>query len=785
MNTDTPDRTGTRSDNEPENGAITLDLSSLSSLRSEEKNKETVQNASDKLTYDTVVQMLDSNEIGIEEGLTLLKKEADNGCIRSRLHLGQLYGDESSEFYNPALAFECFETAAEQNSGKGYYMLGLCFHVGLGCEKDENRSLDCFLKGAELGNSDCICSLGICREFGIGCPVNYEIAVGLYQQAADLGNVTAINNLGGCYYYGHGVPQDKERAIELYEKAAELGNAGAKCRLGICKETGDGCERDRAAAFEYYQSAAESNNAVALYHLALAYDKGIGTEQNFANAYKCYEKSALAGYAPAMYEAGMMNKNGRGTKKDLSLAYKMFSAAATFGNPDAEYEVGNCLLNGLGTVRNHENAYTHYLMASMNDPNNPKAAFKLGLCKLKGIGTEANEKEAFEWFSKGAELGSKGAMYMKGECLFYGVGTEEDKSSAVTCFTQAASYEYEDIDRVIPSILALAECYKKGLGVEQNHDAALELYRKATEYGDSDAWFLMGQAILSGVGIKAEYGSARNCFLRAARKEHIPSMKMLGWFADEGKGIAVNKKDACKWYTLAINKKLDASPSLFDFPNRYREKVEYEMQMKLEAQYRLGILLPRHNGTVNDYTQGFEYVALAASLNYMPAQTEITKIYVHGGDLKSYYESPLSDTNAPFENGSHTPDKATLSEAMNRLGDAMFNGSGVVRKNLIAAARCYKIAAELGNVESAYSYGWCLRHGQGVRENNVEAVKWLKLAADKGNVNAAFSYGLCCEEGSGVDIKNRREALSYYRKAAASGHAEAMQRYIKLSEQDD
>jgi TPR repeat protein len=484
-----------------------------------------------------------------------------------------------------------------------------------------------------------------------------------------------------------------------------------------------------------------------------------------------------------MYEAGIMSKLGRGTKNDYTVAYKMFSAAAAAGISYAKYEIGNCLFNGLGTVRNREQAYSHYLSAFRDGENNPKAAFMLGLCCLKGHGTELNEADAYEWFRKGAELGSRGAVYMKGECLFFGVGTEENKAAAVECYRRAISYEYDTADRITPPILALAQCYEKGLGVIKNPEEAMELYRKAAEFGDPDAWHLMGYATLSGIGVKAEYAAARNCFLRAARKESISAMKMMGWFADEGKGIPVNKKDACKWYTMVINKKLDSRPSLFDFPNRYRERVQSEMSAKLEAQYRLGILLPRIGGDFDSYVKGFEHLAQAASLDYAPAQTEVAKIYVHGGDLKNYYESPFSKPDAPFEDGSSTPDKATLSNAMNKLGDAMFDGSGIARKNPAAAARCYKISAELGCVDACYSYGWCLRHGQGVRENNAEAVKWLKLAADKGNANAAFSYGLCCEEGSGLDMKNKREALSYYRKAAASGHTEAMERYIKLSEQ--
>ena len=93
-------------------------------------------------------------------------------------------------------------------------------------------------------------------------------------------------------------------------------------------------------------------------------------------------------------------------------------------------------------------------------------------------------------------------------------------------------------------------------------------------------------------------------------------------------------------------------------------------------------------------------------------------------------------------------------------------------------------AAELGHPDGAYSYGWCLRHGVGVHENDAEAVKWLKMAADKGHADAAYSYGLACEEGTSTGVKNKREALYYYRLAAGRGVREAAEHFAKLSERE-
>ena len=778
----------TDSDLNTDDVGFSLDLSSLKEEESpaEEEVTADLEAAGESLYYKTL-SAIENGEINLETGIMLLKKSASDGCALAWIYLGKMYSDANSAMTNPALAFDCFSGAADLDDVEGYYNLGRCYSEGYGCEKNEELALENFLKGANLGCDKCICALGICSEFGIGREADYRVAAALYAKAAESENAVAINNLAGCYFYGHGVEQDKEKAVSLFQKASELGNSGAECRLGICCETGDGCPIDLKSAFNHYSIAAQNGNPVAAYRLALCYDKGIGTGQNYAHAFIWYCKAAEAGNSQAMYEAGMMYKNGRGTKKDESSAYKMFSAAAASGFANAEHEVGNCYFEGIGTVRNRNLAFIKYTRAYEVDSGNSAAAFKLGLCHLKGLGTKKNAASAFEWFCRGDELGSPAATYMKGECYFYGVGVEENKEEAFKCYDKAVSYDYDyaDTSRTVPATLALARCLELGLGTEQDHRRALELYKGASETGDAEAMYLTGCAIVAGVGMKAEYAAARIYFLRAARKGHVPAMLTMGTFADEGKGVQKNSGDAQRWYTKTVNSQIARAPELYEFPHRFEEALKTTVLAKTEAEYRLGKLLARTEPSAQSYVKAFEHIAIAASMDYEPAQTEIAKIYANGGDLKAYFEGPFSKIGAKFDNGESTPDDQTLGEALNKLGNALFDGTGMTAKNESAAARCYKMAAEIGNNDARYSYGWCLRHGVGVRENNAEAVKWLKLAADKGNSNAAYSYGLCCEEGSETGIKNRREALRYYRMAAAQGHPEAAQRYVKLADDEE
>ena len=724
-----------------------------------------------------------SGEMRAEEAIEIFAKLAENGYAEAWLYLGELYSEDAS-VYDPASAFECFSNAAQADIAEGYYRLGTCYADEFGCEKDEAKAVECFLTGAEKEHVGCMRALGICREHGIGCSIDYEMAAKLYSMASELGDATAINNLGGCYFYGHGVHQSKELAVELYERAAMLGSANAACRLGLCKEKGEGCERDAVRAFECYQKAAAAGNATAQYHLAVCYDKGIGTEQNLVLAFEAYSAAAKAGCAQATYEVGLRCRHGKGTRKDQDTAYRMFSAAAEAGIPAAEYEVGNCYFEGSGTVRNRELAYQRYLNAFEMDEANAKAAYKIGLCNLRGLGTEKDEKSAFEWFCRGDELGSRGAAYMMGECCFFGVGIDEDRPRAVECYERSLSYANEYKERTISALLALAQCLEHGYGVERDSRRALTLYKQAAEFGSEEAMYRTGRAILAGVGMKAEYPAARTYILRAARKGYVPAITMMGIFADEGKGIPQNRKDAKQWYLKALNSPPDKKLKLYEFPERTHRELEVRKEAEIEAHYRLGMLTARIEPSAQAYISSVEYIALAASLGHEGAQTEMSKIYVHGGDLKSYFESPFSREDALFENGDAEPSREILGAAMNKLGDAMYDGKSMVKKNEAAAARCYRIAAELGNTDACYNYGWCLRHGVGVRENDAESIKWLKLAADKGNSNAAYSYGLCCEEGAGSGVKNKREALFYYRIAAAAGHAEAAKRYLELTSKE-
>ena len=759
-------------------------------MRSLEEDEEKAADGGEKdggRLYHETVALLESGEIELEDGIALLKKNASGGHALSWIYLGQLYSEKELSIYNPTFALDCYSSAAALDYGEGHYNLGLCYFSGFGCDVDYEAAANCFADGARIFNANCICALGICYEFGIGCDINYEYAFNLYEKGAELGHPRAANNLGGCYFYGHGVEKDVQKAIDIYAHAANLGSSDAECRLGIIAEEREYVERDVELAVYHYKRAAKAKNPVALYRLGLCYRSGEALDQSYNQAFKCFVRSAALGYDPAKFEAGRLCISGKGVKRDSDRAYKFFMSASSNGYVPAYYEVANCFFEGIGTMKDRQSAYKYYTLAfELDEANRAQAAYKIGLCHLKAA--EPDKDGAFEWFLKGSELSSAAASYMLGECYLFGVGTAADAPAAVSAFLMAEKLlSTSEDDRELTSriCIALAECYERGVGTLKDPVKAIQYYKKAAECGTDEAMFLAGRAITQGVGMKAEYAAARPHILRAARRGYVPAMLMMGIFSDDGRGVAKNLKDAESWYLKVVSSDKEPQMSLYDFPERFAENLKLYTESKIKAQYKLGMLIARGATEISAYIGSFEYIALSASMGYGGAQNEIARIYASGGDLAEYYNSPFFVPDAKFEGGDTLIGKGPLADAMNKLGDTFFDGKSSLKKNDEAAARCYRYAAELGHTDACYSYGWCLRHGVGVHENDAEAAKWLKMAADKGNSDAAYSYALCCEEGSGTGVKNKREAIYYYRMAAGLGHVDAARRFLKLSKAEE
>jgi TPR repeat protein len=96
---------------------------------------------------------------------------------------------------------------------------------------------------------------------------------------------------------------------------------------------------------------------------------------------------------------------------------------------------------------------------------------------------------------------------------------------------------------------------------------------------------------------------------------------------------------------------------------------------------------------------------------------------------------------------------------------------------MVSQGRC-----DQGLAEAQRVLGFMLETGRGVTKDEREAVAWYRKAAASGNAAGQAYLGDMLEYGTGV-TKNRAEALSWYRKAADQGNDFAIAALKRLGEQ--
>ena len=89
-----------------------------------------------------------------------------------------------------------------------------------------------------------------------------------------------------------------------------------------------------------------------------------------------------------------------------------------------------------------------------------------------------------------------------------------------------------------------------------------------------------------------------------------------------------------------------------------------------------------------------------------------------------------------------------------------------------------KARAEQGDLKAQvmlgfmYSYGIVVDDEKKVLKNKTEALRWYRLAAKQGHVEAQFNLGLMYEKGEGMP-EDHAKAVSWFRQAAEQGYADA------------
>jgi TPR repeat protein len=113
-------------------------------------------------------------------------------------------------------------------------------------------------------------------------------------------------------------------------------------------------------------------------------------------------------------------------------------------------------------------------------------------------------------------------------------------------------------------------------------------------------------------------------------------------------------------------------------------------------------------------------------------------------------------------------------EAMGHLGLLYNNGSGV-KLDKKKAERLYRTAADRGEATAQINVGILLGH----EEKHEEAFRYYALSADQGYTPGEFNLGCCYHNGIGTEV-DLGKARFWFERAAAKGHERAIKILARL-----
>lgn len=269
-----------------------------------------------------------------------------------------------------------------------------------------------------------------------------------------------------------------------------------------------------------------------------------------------------------------------------------------------------------------------------------------------------------------------------------------------------------------------------GWGVQSNHVAAVEWFRKAAGQGNALGQFNLGNCYLQGRGGEKNGEKAVEWLEKAAKQGNVKASYVLWLCYDNGLGVKRNED-------LGRTHLYNAASGGY-----------------ADAQYAMGVHFSLSKFD-EDKAQAAEWFKKAAEQGHAEAQFELGFCYFTGNGREKNEVMALKWFQRAAEQGS--------ASAQFELGKYLAENLEDDDQSIKEAARWYLLAAKQGHEEAQCKLGFCYYEGKGVKLDLKEAAKWWMKSAEQGYVRAQYCIGNCYFKGEGVG-KDIDKALYWYGK---------------------
>ena len=379
------------------------------------------------------------------------------------------------------------------------------------------------------------------------------------------------------------------------------------------------------------------------------------------------------------------------------------------------------------------------------DAGDAEAAFRLGrFYHLESA--EPNYALAFQYYQIAVAENHAWAMNNLGLLYQSGLGVNRDQSQAYVHFEQAYRHKnpwaYNNLSQMTGSIKWLTEgaandctlcliqeaaAYHSGVyGVRRDTNKTVELLRKASALGDSQATLIMAELYLVGDGLP---------------QSSAKSFDTLKALSDQGDADATNRLGEL----VADNQILhytfdhflgggDQIPDDFNnaFPQSPAKAIHYwelaNQQGSCQSLVNLSSVYDRGVGVGVDHKRAADYVEQAVRCD------PIDSFYLWKLALRFFDANGRTHDCEAAEKYLRASLVHGYADAAVDLGYIFDKGCGPIARDEPRAFQIYLLGAKLGVALCQNNVGAMLKHGRGVKEADPgRGYGWIKLAALKGD----------------------------------------------------
>lgn len=314
----------------------------------------------------------------------------------------------------------------------------------------------------------------------------FEESVALYKEAADEGNAYAKWRLYKAYSHGDGVDLDLDIAKEYLEAADKEGCEEASCDVACSYMYGwVGYDKDEEKGKEMLKKLASTSTSayvLAKYARDLFYGSTFEEDKEKAEALleKVIDKDNEI-YLRTM--ADVYQNGGDKIERNIDKAIELYSKAYEKGDGFSACKLAAIYFIGYDKIKKDTVEALKWFERGIEKNDDECMLLMSSLCLSKDSLFQDihNEQKGIDLVKKAMKHGNGDAFKRMGNYYQFGELVPKDDGKAFINYQKAYSL------KSATGAFALGDAYISGIGCSKDFGKAIEVWKKAVEYGSGDA----------------------------------------------------------------------------------------------------------------------------------------------------------------------------------------------------------------------------------------------------------------------------------------------------------